>query len=224
MECCDAGGRGRLELFRRARLRSGWSPAEAAEAHRVLPNRSRRRTGRVRPEQGPATSWTCCIWNADGPLPRGGPPALERRSRAGARRRSGRRPRPVRLWCAGLAEPWSALPAQPGHTQPISGGDRRCQRQPVRAERSEPRSGGLDCRRARQLAVGTLSARVTGRSGQLPPPSWRIATLHDSVGGGSWSSPASGPSVVVALLIVVVAVAVPIAAWSRRLRRDEVLR
>ena len=38
-------------------------------------------------------------------------------------------------------------------TQPISGADRRCQGQPGRAERSEPRSGGLDCRREAKLAV-----------------------------------------------------------------------
>jgi hypothetical protein len=49
---------------------------------------------------------------------------------------------------------WSRTPAaQPGHTQPTSGGERRCQGQPVRAERSEPRSGGLDCRRSAELVV-----------------------------------------------------------------------
>jgi hypothetical protein len=36
-------------------------------------------------------------------------------------------------------------------TQHISGADRRCQGPPVRAERSEPRSGGLDCRRTVEL-------------------------------------------------------------------------
>ena len=36
-------------------------------------------------------------------------------------------------------------------TQLISGGGRRCQGQAVRPERSEPRSGGLDCRRPAEL-------------------------------------------------------------------------
>ena len=45
-----------------------------------------------------------------------------------------------------------ALPAEPGHTQLISGARRRCQGQSVRPERREPRSDGLDCRRPAELA------------------------------------------------------------------------
>jgi hypothetical protein len=63
-------------------------------------------------------------------------------------------------WLAGSGVcPWCARGGFVPHsrrsrlTQPMSEGDRRCQGQPGRAERSEPRSGGLDCRRAAQLAV-----------------------------------------------------------------------
>jgi hypothetical protein len=83
----------------------------------------------------------------------------------GAHRPRGRRwrwarwPGPVCLWCARLAGQWSAVPARPGHTQQLGGGDRRGHDQPVRAERSEPRSGGLDGHRAAELAV----VRVSGR-------------------------------------------------------------
>ena len=50
-------------------------------------------------------------------------------------------------------------------TQSMSGADWRCQDQPGRAERSEPRSGGLDCRQAVELAVRIpISTRRRKRS------------------------------------------------------------
>jgi hypothetical protein len=71
--------------------------------------------------QSVPTSWVRCICMARGSPRRGRPRALEWRSRVGRRRRSAGRPGLVCLWCArgGLGP---ALPAQPGHTQLISGG------------------------------------------------------------------------------------------------------
>ena len=70
--------------------------------------------------------------------------------------------------------------AQPGHTQPKSGADRRCQGPPVRAERSEPRSGGLYCRRAAELcrSVGPRSRQTsvsdTPSVSGYPELEWRV--------------------------------------------------
>jgi hypothetical protein len=58
-----------------------------------------------------------------------------------------------------------AFPAEPEHTQPISGADWRCQLQPGRAERSEPRSGGLDCRRVAELPDVADVSPPRGRAG-----------------------------------------------------------
>ncbi len=107
----------------------------------------------------PATSWVRCILSAPGSPGDRGKAAVERRFRARRRRRAARRLGPVCLWCARLPARWSPLPAKPGHTQPTSGADRRCQGQPVRAERSQPRSGGLDCRRTAELAVRVRPCR-----------------------------------------------------------------
>jgi hypothetical protein len=103
----------------------------------------------VNPRGATLASWVRCICRARGSSGRGVPAALGRRSRARRRRRSSRPLEPVCLWCArGGPVPHSR---RSRHTQPISGADRRCQGQPDRAERSEPRSGGLDCRRAAEL-------------------------------------------------------------------------
>jgi len=96
--------------------------------------------------------WVRCICSARGPRGRFVRPLWSADPELDADGDRLRRPGPVCLWCARLAVPWAASGAA-SHTQPISGGDRRCQGQPVRAERSEPRSGGLDCRRAAELAV-----------------------------------------------------------------------
>jgi hypothetical protein len=96
-------------------------------------------------------SWVRSICSACGSPGSRRQPAVGRRFRPRRRLRWARRPDLVCLWCARVAVRWSAFPAQPGHTQPKSGADRRCQDPPGRAERSESRSGGLDCRRAVEL-------------------------------------------------------------------------
>jgi transposase len=98
-----------------------------------------------------------CICSARGSSGAHREPALEHRCGPHRRWRSARSPGAVCLWCARLAVRWSALPAQSGPTQTTGGGARRCQGPPVRTERSEPRSGGLDCRRAAKLAVTSVS-------------------------------------------------------------------
>jgi hypothetical protein len=109
----------------------------------------------VNPRRRARASWVRCICGGCSPPGRGRHAGLRRGSRPGGRRRGRTGLEPVCLWCArGGRGP--ALPAQPGHTQPKSGADRRCQGRPVRAERSEPRSGGLDCRRAVELAVALV--------------------------------------------------------------------
>jgi hypothetical protein len=105
------------------------------------------------------TSWVRCICSAclrHGCDPRSAP---KRRSRPGQRRRGRARFDAVCRWCARRERAPQFRRSR--HTQPISGADRRCQDQPVRAERSEPRSGGLDYRRAVELAVGTNQEATT---------------------------------------------------------------
>jgi hypothetical protein len=108
-------------------------------------------------------SWVRCICSARGSPGRGDPPALERQSGARRRRRESGRLGPVCLWCArGGRDPHSRRSRL---TPTSSGADRRCQGQPVRAERSEPRSGGLDCRRAAELCRS--ASRACGCMGTL---------------------------------------------------------
>jgi hypothetical protein len=122
-----------------------WTHDAARAPHAAASGAARPRPRRRRA----VTSWVRSICSARG-SPRGpGQLARERRYRTRQRRRSDRRPGSVCLWCSRLADRWSALLAQPGHTQPNSGADRRCQGQPDRAERSEPRSGGNQWRRGR---------------------------------------------------------------------------
>jgi hypothetical protein len=117
------------------------------------------RTALIQPAESRLNSWVRCIWSARGSPRSRGPRAMGRQCGARRRWRSTRRLGAVCLWCARDGRvPHSRRSRL---TQPISGGDRRCQGPPVRAERSEPRSGGLDCRRAVELCrsqVGGLRA------------------------------------------------------------------
>jgi hypothetical protein len=108
----------------------------------TLSSRWRSRFEAPRPVS-PRASWVRCIWSRSRAARRSwsvhavGPFARRRRPRRSVRLG------PVCPWCA----PWRALVAHCRRsrlTPPISGADRRCPGQPVRAERSEPRSGGLD--------------------------------------------------------------------------------
>ena len=74
------------------------------------------------------------------------------------------------------------------HTQPISGTDRRCPGQPVRAERSEPRSGGLD-------SDGRWSSPLRRSLGAVPsllPPGERSSARWSMRHAGRLSVESSG--------------------------------
>ena len=120
-------------------------------------------------------SWVRCICGTCGSHGGRVASALCVDPRAGGRQQSASRSGPVCLWCECPADPWSALPAQPGHTQLISGGDRRCQAQSGRTERSEPRSGGLDCRRSTELVVWARAIRLLDSGERCGAPSAKRA-------------------------------------------------
>jgi hypothetical protein len=113
------------------------------------------RGGRVGRDSDTGTSWVRCIGSA------GGSPRQWWSARSGAPIASWSTTAigsPARLRVPLVGTSGGSMVRTPGaarDTQPISGADRRRQGQPVRAERSEPRSGGLDGRRAAELCRST---------------------------------------------------------------------